>query len=142
LTIVVDASVAAAWLVADARSEEAVVVLAEQQDLIAPDLLIVEVANALWKRILRDELAEETAEKLLTYLTDAGLDLVPSRTLILPGLRLAYTLRHPIYDCLYLALAQDRSGQLATLDKRMAAAAGAIGLPLWAPNRRPGPARL
>jgi predicted nucleic acid-binding protein len=43
---------------------------------------------------------------------------------------------HPVYDCLYLALAQKRGAELVTLDKRTAAAAKAAGIPLWKPKRR------
>jgi predicted nucleic acid-binding protein len=131
LTIVVDASVAAAWLVDDARSEEAAAVLGEREDLIAPDLLAIEVSSALWKRIMRGELAGETAEKLLAHLTSTGLVLERSAALVSTGLRIAEMLRHPVYDCLYLALAQKRGATLATLDKRMAVAAKSAGIPLW-----------
>lgn len=135
MTIVVDASVAAAWLVDDARSEEAAAVLGEREDLIAPDLLAIEVSNALWKRIMRGELTVETAEKLLAHLTAIGLALERSVALVSTGLRLAEMLRHPVYDCLYLALAQKRGAELVTLDKRMAAAAKTAGVRLWAPKR-------
>lgn len=48
------------------------------------------------------------------------------------ALDLATRLDHPVYDCLYLALALDRGAALATADRRFAAAitrAGALPAP-------------
>jgi predicted nucleic acid-binding protein len=136
LTIVVDASVAAAWLVDDTLSIDAVSLLDEKEELIAPDFLTVEVANVLWKRLMRGELEEEIAEKLLAHFAAVGIKFERSSALVSAGLALARTLRHPVYDCLYLALAQDRGVPLATFDSRMAAAARTAAIPLWTPRRR------
>ena len=42
---------------------------------------------------------------------------VPARELLLPALDISVELRHPIYDCLYLALA-DREGEMLVTDDR------------------------
>ena len=44
------------------------------------------------------------------------------------ALRLALLLAHPIYDCLYLALALERREPLATADRRMAALARTLNI--------------
>ena len=45
---VIDASVAVKWLVGEAHSKEAARILDGEPNLIAPELLFAEVANALW----------------------------------------------------------------------------------------------
>jgi predicted nucleic acid-binding protein len=136
VTIVLDASVAAAWLVDDAVSTDAATLLDDGEELAAPDLLGTEVANVLWKRLLRSQFDSPTAERLLRYFFALGIRLEPSSTFLASTLRLAGTLRHPVHDCLYLALAQKLGASIATFDKRMAAAAKAAAIPLWKPRRR------
>ncbi len=51
---VVDASVVVKWFVAEAGSQRALQLLSESNRLIAPDLVIVEVATALSRRALHD----------------------------------------------------------------------------------------
>ena len=44
-----DASVATKWLVTENLSSEAVAILGSDAELVAPDLLPIEVGNVLWK---------------------------------------------------------------------------------------------
>jgi predicted nucleic acid-binding protein len=46
--LVVDASVAAKWLVTEPLSDKALDVLGSSDELYAPDLLLAEVGNILW----------------------------------------------------------------------------------------------
>jgi len=48
-------------------------------------------------------------------------------TLLAPDL-MAVELGHPVYDCLYLALAVSHAAPIATADKRLQQAAGRIGV--------------
>jgi predicted nucleic acid-binding protein len=43
---------------------------------------------------------------------------VPTTSLLRQGLDLAMTLGHPVYDCLFLALAIDRDCRLLTSDEK------------------------
>ena len=63
--VVVDASVAVKWFIPEALSSEARGLLAPEYELLAPDLLWVELGNALWKKHRRRELDAETAPRLL-----------------------------------------------------------------------------
>ena len=65
-TLVVDASVAAQWLVPDNNTTEALQILQLVPSLIAPELLLAEVANTLWKRVQRGELNRTEGEALIT----------------------------------------------------------------------------
>lgn len=47
---VVDASVAVKWVIPEVLSDAADRVRDGEDDILAPDLLLVEVANALWRK--------------------------------------------------------------------------------------------
>jgi predicted nucleic acid-binding protein len=138
---VIDASAATAWLANEPDSADLDILIANGQELIAPDLIIAEIGNALWKKSRAGDFDAARTEEAFKILHGVGLKLIESGTLVVEAVQLASRLTHPVYDCLYLELARRRGAQLVTLDKRMAAVAGAVGLPLWAPKRQ-GPARL
>jgi len=54
--VVVDASVAIKWLLEESGTRPAVRLLAERRPLLAPDLMLIEAANALWKKVRRGEM--------------------------------------------------------------------------------------
>ena len=54
---VVDASFAIKWVVDEAHTTQAL--LLRRHRLIAPDLLIAECANVLWKKVRRGELTRQ-----------------------------------------------------------------------------------
>jgi predicted nucleic acid-binding protein len=116
VTLVVDASVAVKWFVPEARSKVAEEVLAVADDLLAPDLLPVEVANALWKKIGRREVSVAEAAEVLDVLRTTRLEIRPAAPLLERALELATALDHPVYDCVYLALAEACRARLVTDD--------------------------
>lgn len=118
---VVDASVAVKWVVSEPDSEAAVALT--DATLTAPDLLLPECANVLWKRISRGELALDEALLALHALAMAPVTIVPSRDIVDDALRLSAALEHPVYDCVYLALASREAIPLVTADRRFAESA-------------------
>jgi predicted nucleic acid-binding protein len=142
LTRVVDASAATAWLANEPDSAEVATLIVAGQDLIAPDLIIPEIGNALWKKSRAGDFDVAKTAEAFQLLESAGVALIDSRHLVAEAVHLATRFAHPVYDCLYLVLAQKRGAELVTLDKRMAAAATAAGLRLWTPRRRRKAARL
>ena len=86
--------------------------------LVAPDLLVVECANILWKKFQRREMSKEEALLAARLLQGAEIELVPSRSLLEAATRIAIELDHPAYDCLYLALATERDCRFVTADER------------------------
>ena len=121
MTWVVDTSVAVKWVVPEALSENAARILASEEDLVAPDLLLVEVANALWKKTARRELSSSEAGRVLDVLLSSGLVIRSTRPLLNRALTLADRLAHPVYDCVYLALAEHERATLITGDERLLA---------------------
>jgi predicted nucleic acid-binding protein len=121
MTIVVDASVAVKWVIPEELSDQAESLRGRADRLLAPDLLLPEAANALWKKLLRREIAPREATQAMDLLMASGLDLRPSGPLLGRALTLAQRLRHPVYDCLYVALAQAEGATLVTADQRLLA---------------------
>ncbi len=118
---VVDANVAVKWVVDEPDSGPARS-LADAR-LEAPDLLLVECANILWKKAGIGDLTRKEAAARLGVLLHAPVTLTASRELLDAALELALEWRHPVYDCLYVALAIRRNLPLVTADRRLAAAA-------------------
>ena len=124
MTWVVDASVAVKWVVPETLSANAERVLASEEELLAPDLLLVEAANALWKKTERREISAAEAGRALDVVLSSGLVIRPSRPLLHRAVTLAGRLGHPVYDCVYLALAEQERATLVTGDERLLAVLG------------------
>ncbi len=113
---VVDASVACKWLVKEEGSVEALALLEESEGLIAPDLIIPEVSSALSKKLLAGEIESRQAQVAVVELAGFFEELVPGLRLASRALAIAEDLRHSVYDCFYLALAEARGTRLVTAD--------------------------
>lgn len=116
-TLVIDASVAVKWVVEEDSTAEALT-LRRGARLIAPELLVVECANILWKKVRRDELSDDEALLAARLIQAADIEFLPTRSLLETTTRTAIELNHPAYDCLYLALAVERDCRFVTADDR------------------------
>ncbi|MFY9740279.1 MAG: type II toxin-antitoxin system VapC family toxin [Candidatus Cybelea sp.] len=83
------------------------------EGLAAPDLLIPETLNAFWK-LQRAGRSIPALSILLSTLDHVRI--VPSRPHAARAAELADRLDHPVYDCLYLALAEAEGDVLLTAD--------------------------
>lgn len=122
--LIVDASVAVKFVTEEAGSADAYRVVVGPEPLIAPDWLLVEVASALWKKVKFSKLLEVHAQDALDDLPQFFARLHPTSALVEDAFRLAFRLRHPVYDCLYLALAVRENARVITADRDFYAAAG------------------
>jgi predicted nucleic acid-binding protein len=118
--IVVDASIAVKWVMPEPDSDAAGALLT--QPLIAPDLWLVEAANALWRNAVTKSITELQALQALARLRVSPVTTLPSSDYLASALELATRLHHPIYDCLYLALALREDSYVMTADTRFAKA--------------------
>lgn len=121
--VVVDASVAAAWVLPEAQSDAALRHaerwLAEGAALLAPALFAAELTNALYKRVRRGEMSLAAAREALRIVGAFGVELreepgTPDRALVLASTHS----RPTTYDCAYLALAEAVDGEFWTGDQR------------------------
>ncbi len=132
--VVVDASIAVLWFANEPDPWGADQLLEEETALLAPDLMAVETTNAWWKKLRRHEMTLIDVEEAVTHLIALGITWTPSPALLRPAARLSAELGHPVYDCVYLALAASHSALLATADERLRRGAERVGLRIW---RRP-----
>ena len=116
-TWVVDASVVIKWVIEEPGTAQAL--LLRRHHLVAPDLLVAECANILWKKVRRGELSDAEAMIAARLLQRAEVDLQPMRGLLEAATKLAIALDHPAYDCIYLALAEVLSCAMVTADEQL-----------------------
>lgn len=91
-----------------------------QADLVlAPELMLTEVANALWRLQRSGQLEAAGLQKRLSRAAELVDHIEPDRHLQVEALALACHLDHPVYDCLYLALARREAATLLTADLRL-----------------------
>ena len=122
-TVVVDASLAIKWVVEEPYSPEAERLLEGWKDedvrTVAPGLLPYEVANALYKRVLRGEMSADDARKGVEAILEAGPVLLDHTSVHGEAMGLAQELgRRAAYDTHYLALAQKENCECWTADRR------------------------
>ena len=122
MKVTIDASVVIKWFVAEERHEEVRTVLGHRIERHAPDFVLVECANVLWKKARRGEITDPSPflEELL-HLSDV-LTLHPLTDLLPEAAQTAVQIGHPVYDCLYVACAERTESALLTDDRRLASA--------------------
>ena len=120
MRLVVDASVAVKWLVAEEGSDAADRLLAGGDDLHAPRLMASEIANALWRKARTGEIERGQAGILMAAVPEMPVHWSSDETVCADAVRLAVALDRPVYDCVYLALAHQVDARLVTADTRFA----------------------
>jgi predicted nucleic acid-binding protein len=113
--IVVDSSIALQWVLPEDGAEA--VSLLGRPDLLAPDILHVEVTNVLAKKVRARDVTMDGAHAGLGIIREAIPTLVSSSELAEETLRLAVELVHPAYDCCFLACALKADATFATRDR-------------------------
>lgn len=120
--LVVDASIVGG-LIAPHRVEDPLFDIVLDRSLHAPEFLHVEAANVVWKSARFGGETWAIAAGRLAQIESLPIRLHADRPLARQAFELARTLAHPVYDCLYLALALDLDAQVLTRDRRFATAA-------------------
>jgi predicted nucleic acid-binding protein len=119
--IVVDASVIVKWFIPEVGDVPAKALLATADELIAPELARIEVASALVRKGIRQELAgtdvENTLRAWFRALADGQIFLLPNADDLEAAVKLALELQHALPDCLYLAAAERLGVALITADR-------------------------
>ncbi|MEA5442376.1 type II toxin-antitoxin system VapC family toxin [Cyanobium gracile] len=117
--LVLDASAALRLITHDPIASGWAEQLGQAPLVLAPELMLTEVANALWKLQRDAGLAGMDPQPLLADAADLVDQIEPDRHLQVEALALACHLNHPVYDCLYLALARREAALLLTADLRL-----------------------
>ena len=126
---VVDASVVLKWCLPESDTVPADLLLEKflnsEAEFVAPDLLLLEIASALWKRTVRRDLSPEVAAEVYADLLAMPLPLVPSASLAEAAFGLALLHNHSIYDLVCCALAIEGKYELITADQTLVNKLGA-----------------
>lgn len=117
--LVIDSCVCVKWVIREQDSERAINLLSSDAELIAPDLVLLEVANALWKNVRRGLITAERAQLRLGDLPGFFNRLLPSTELVAEALSLGLTIDLPIYDCAYVIASRRTGAKLVTADTKL-----------------------
>ena len=118
-SLVLDASAVVRLICHDPAAASWAGQLSQASLVLAPELMLTEVANALWKLRRSGSLEDVDPQVLLADARDLVDQFEPDRELQVEALALACHLDYPVYDCLYLALARREAAVLVTADKRL-----------------------
>jgi predicted nucleic acid-binding protein len=130
-TFVVDASVAAKWMlpeIAEPLADRAERLFRAYVDgsvhVLVPDLFWLEIGNFLWKAARRGEISAEVARRGLEAMLNRGLPTVPTRSVLAEAMQIALDFDRTVYDSAYIALAVAAGSELITADERLVNALG------------------
>ena len=117
-TVVIDANVAIKWVITEEGTEQALQ-LRERYHFAAPDLILAECANILWKKVQHGQATEALATASIEALISSQIEIVAMDSLAATALALSLQMQHPAYDCFYLSLALARDYRFVTADARL-----------------------
>ncbi|MCI4409317.1 MAG: type II toxin-antitoxin system VapC family toxin [Thermofilum sp.] len=126
--IVVDASALSAFLL---REEGWRNLAGYFANAVAPDHVIKEAANAIWRATRTGILSDEESKKafsLLLRMVGRNLVLEPELDYLEGAFTLSITYGITVYDALYVALALKRNLPLLTLDEKQKRVAATLGI--------------
>ena len=115
--LVPDASVAVKWIVTEEDSLAAETLLVGHE-LHAPRLMVSEIANALWSKVRRGQILQSQTDRLIASATEQPVQWTDDGILVVNALSIAVEVNHPVYDCIYLALAYRIDATVVTADRR------------------------
>jgi predicted nucleic acid-binding protein len=138
---VIDATVAAQWYFPERLTAHADALLAGSCDLLAPDLLYLEIAGLLARRVRLGEIDEHGARAVLAELRQVPFEWTPVSALVPAALTLALEADLTLSDGVYLTLAMQADCPLVTADRQLydGARAGRLARHLvWLGDLAPG----
>jgi predicted nucleic acid-binding protein len=113
----IDASVAVKFALEEADYEAAREL--SLGPMCAPELILAEAASAWWKAWRNGALTADAYDAAVQNLPGLFDELHSAERVMLRAAEMSRILDHPIYDCIYLALAEDRGRALITADRRL-----------------------
>jgi predicted nucleic acid-binding protein len=131
-TFVLDAGVAAKWLLPAAGEElvpEAMSLFRrytrDEVHFLVPDLFWTELANVLWKAVRQRRSSPSDAQSAMSHALQFGFPTFPCTGLLENALSIALRFDRTAYDSLYVALAAATDSTMVTADQLLANALAA-----------------
>jgi len=120
---VLDSCVGFKWLVVEQETDKARKLRDEYRlgvhELIAPDVFPIEVSHALTRAERQGRITAVEGAQLMTDMLNTLPKLFPSLPLLPRAYQISSSARIGIYDCLYVALAEQENCELVTTDARL-----------------------
>jgi len=92
----------------------------QEVELIAPELIVEEVGNTLWKSSVKTGvISVKEAVDAYRFFLALGLPLHSSSSIAARALSIAIQEEHPVYDTLYVALAESKGCEFITADHKL-----------------------
>lgn len=122
--MIIDASVAAKWYLPETGSEEAIELVESGADLTAPSLIQLEVLASI-TRCVREKRADAEitlvrCQRWQEFLDEGSMKIYATEDILPLALDLSISMKHPLQDCVYIALAKHFKAELVTADHLMA----------------------
>lgn len=118
MKLTIDTSAAIKLVLLEPGTADAWALIEGGGQLIAPDIIHAEMANALWANSFSKRIPPELAIELNLAWQPLVDEIHESAALADHALKLSISLGHPIYDCLFLALAIRESAPVVTADAK------------------------
>src|ERR1700680_4751844 len=123
--IVVDASVAAKWYLPEAGRTEALELQEGPDQVVARDVILMEVAGSITRRVRAEKKEERLAPdvalsrcvKWFRLLDQAVISFIPEVELLQQAVELSVEIKHTLQDCMSLAAARGLNARLVTADR-------------------------
>jgi predicted nucleic acid-binding protein len=127
MSVIFDACIVIKWFFDEEMSSEARLLGRSTDKTIAPSLILPEVSNAVWKRLSKSIVSTQEAQEICDTLPELFRELVRIEELQKRASEIMVALVHPIYDCIYLALAEREKLPLISVDQRLIDAGRRLG---------------
>jgi predicted nucleic acid-binding protein len=115
---VVDASVAVKWYVPEIFEQEAHKLQSGEDILHAPELVLPEFSNIIWKKVRFGELTEKEGCKIIDAFASRNIQFHSHKSIIKSAFTGAVMSNRTVYDWTYLSLAVALSCEFVTADEK------------------------
>lgn len=121
--LIVDSGVAVKWIIEEPDSPVADQILQSYQQsqlaFYAPDLILPEVGNIIWKKVIFSGLDVCDAKAAIKKVDSIHFELINTSTLFDEAFVISVNFKRTFYDSLYLAAAKELECDLITADERL-----------------------
>ena len=118
MIVVVDSSVVVKWYVNEDHTLEAERLIDSSLELHAPELLLAEFGNIIWKKLRNQDIDEQLANFAIESIAKLTIVLHSHPKLIRSAYTMAVETGTSVYDWIYLSLALSLSCKFVTADRK------------------------